>query len=233
MIRGNYSLAKEVRKNELKQRQKIQQKQKHQHKLQKLQQLDPVRLYFQIQKLESSGLEGDQQTRLKQLKDDWSFIEKNNLHQEKLKPFLEEQKKKQELKRKAESKLWGKQSIYFNPELNPLGKVPDVENLSQPMEGTLPNLTTPIKSKTKYEKDPLLDTLGVVFPEGPKPQFYKNVQNTSVKRKLPEEKTDLNTKPSKKAAPNVKRTNLDSDSEAEINSEEELEYWGSKRPKSS
>lgn len=220
MIRGNYSLAKEVRQNELKQRQKIQQRQKHQHRLQKVQLLDPIRLYFQIEKLEASPVDNDQQTRLKRLKEDWKFIEKNKLHQEKLRPFLEEQKRKHEAQRKAASKLWGKQSVYFNPELNPLGKVPDVSNLLYGVTGTLPNATLPLKTRKKYEKSPLLDSLQVVMPEGPRPQFYKLVQNTNVLRRAQKEvSVPVEAKKSKQ----LKRTNLDSDSDAEVHSEEEWE----------
>ncbi|SGZ56790.1 CIC11C00000000190 [Sungouiella intermedia] len=230
MIRGNYSLAKEVRQNELKQRQKIQQRQKHQHRLQKLQLQDPIRLYFQIQKLEASQPDTDQQTRLKRLKEDWKFIEKNKLHDEKLRPFLEEQKRKQEAKRKAESKLWGKQSIYFNPELNPLGKVPDVHNILYEISGTLSNLTLPIKSRKKYEKDPLLESLQVTIPEGPRPQFYKQVQNTKIQKKTnmidPKEEKEENHALEPQPKRKFKKTNLDSDSDADIHSEEE---WDSKR----
>lgn len=223
MIRGNYSLAKEVRQNELKQRQKIQQRQKHQHRLQKVQLLDPIRLYFQIQKLEASPADNDQQTRLKRLKDDWKFMEKNKLHQEKLRPFLEEQKRKQEAQRKAASKLWGKLSVYFNPELNPLGKVPELSNLLYRIQGTLPNATLPLKARKKYERSPLLDSLQVVMPEGPRPQFYKLVKNTNVvKRAEKEVSAPVEAKRNKQP----KRTNLDSDSDAEVHSEEE---WETKR----
>lgn len=220
-----------MRKTELKQRQKIQQKQKHQHRLQKLQLQDPIRLYFQIQKLENGQLDKEQQTRLKQLKDDWKFIEKNKLHQEKLQPFLEEQKRKEELKKKAETKLWGKQSIYFNPELNPLGKVPDVLKLLYEIEGTLANLTNPMKSKTKYQPDPLIESLGVVLPEGPRPQFYKKVQNITITRKVESQPAAETSTKSQSKPTKLKRTNLDSDSDAEINSDEEFGTWGAKRAK--
>lgn len=231
MIRGNYSLAKEVRKNELKQRQKIQQRQKHQHTLQKLQQVDPIRLYFHIQKLEASQAHDDQ-SRLKQLKDDWKFIEKHKLHQEKLQPFLEEQRRKQEQKRKADAKLWGKKSVFFNPELNPLGKVPDALKLGENIEGRLPNATVPLKSTTKYPVDPLILTLNVVLPEGPRPQFYKSAYNTAVEKKEKSERDksdDVKSGQIEKAKPPPKRSNLDSDSDAEIQSDEE--YYESKRSK--
>lgn len=224
MIRGNYSLAKEVRQNELKQRQKIQQRQKHQHRLQKLLLQDPIRLYFQIQKLEASQ-DDNYKLRLQRLKDDWKFIEKNKLHEDKLRPFLEEQQRKQEAKRKAASKLWGNQSVYFNPELNPLGKVPDLHNLLYVIDGPLPNATLPLKFRKKYEKDPLIDSLGVVMPDGPRPQFYKQVQNTSVKRNVGKEVTTSQQVLGPKSK-QLKRTNLDFDSDAEIHSEEE---WDIKR----
>lgn len=233
MIRGNYSLAKEVRKNEQKQRQKLQQRQKHEHRMQKVGLLDPIRLYFQIQKLKAAPLGSELQSRLKKLEDDWKFIEKNKLHQEKLKPFLEDQKQKEELKRKAESRLWGKQSIYFNPELNPLGKVPDVGKLPYDVQGPLPNLRIPLKSRVPYSPDPLIETLGVVLPEGPRPQFYKKVQNTKVEKKEKEVNAQVEVKSkgnSEKLAGTggLKRPGLDSDSEAEMESDDEVD-WSKKQ----
>lgn len=219
MIRGNYSLAKEVRKNELKQRQKIQQRQKHQHQLEKLRLLDPIRLYFQIQKLQASQ---EDPARLKRLQEDWKFIEKNKLHEKKLKPFLEEQKRKQEDKRKAEAKLWGKRSVYFNPELNPLGKVPDSLKLAESPEGSIPNITLPLKLKTSYSPDPLIETWGVVLPEGPRPQFYKNVVNLDVKKEIVSKEEPKKIK-RKEENENFRKPGPDSDSDVDLHSEEEYD----------
>ncbi|ODV79813.1 uncharacterized protein CANTADRAFT_29431, partial [Suhomyces tanzawaensis NRRL Y-17324] len=173
MIRGNWSLAAEVRRNELKQQQKVQQRQKQQHKHEKLQNVDPIRLYYQIERLEKEAtLSAHDTKRLKTLKEDWDFIEKNKLHEEKVVAFKEKLEAERVQKEIDSKKLWGRASVYFNPELNPLGKVPS--------QGDLPNLTTPLKRHQiqKYDKDPLIDSLGVVMPEGEPPKFYKLVVNT-------------------------------------------------------
>ena len=39
----------------------------------------------------------------------------------------------------------GSKSIYFNPELNPLGKVPELENLPYKLKDSIENLTVPLK----------------------------------------------------------------------------------------
>lgn len=181
MIRGNYSLAAEFKKNELKQQHKIQQRQKRQHQLTKLNSIDPIRLYRQIELLEANP-QKDQKDhkKLKQLKSDWDFIVKNKLHTSKIEPFLKKIESDKDSKRKAEKKLWGAKSVYFNPELNPLGKVPNAENLTYKVLTPLKNDTKPLKahSSKKYERDPLIDTLGVVLPPGEPPMFYKEVFNT-------------------------------------------------------
>lgn len=181
MIRGNYSLAAEFKKNELKQQKNIQQRQKRQHNLNKLSTIDPIRLYKQIQNLESiSNKSNDEHKRLKSLKEDWTFIEKNKLHQDKIKPYLEKLKNDEKQKSILSKKLWGSKSIYFNPELNPLGKVPNIENVTEEFIRPLPNLTKPLKSHMikKYEIDSIINTLDIVFPTGEPPKFYKEVQNT-------------------------------------------------------
>lgn len=181
MIRGNYSLAAEFRKNEQKQQSKIQKRQKHQHKLEKLSSTDPIRLYRQIKALESIDTRSDSESkRLKSLKEDWAFIEKNKLHKQKIDSFLQSIQKEEAKKLELSRKLWGRQSIYFNPELNPLGKVPNYRNVSEELIRPLPNYTKPIKSKKLYEKDPLIDTLGITLPPGELPKFYKQAQNTNV-----------------------------------------------------
>ncbi|KAK6457161.1 uncharacterized protein RJT20DRAFT_37545 [Scheffersomyces xylosifermentans] len=182
MIRGNWSLSAELKKSEQKHQQKVQQRQKNLYRSKRLQSVDPIRLYKQIQNLEKDRevLSERDRKHLKGLKEDWEFIQKNNLHQTKIKAFLaqEEQKQKQQLI--AKTKLWGSKSIYFNPELNPLGKVPGASQLHEKLVIPLPNLTKPLKptNYTKYEVDPVLSQLDVVLPQGEPPRFYKLVQNT-------------------------------------------------------
>lgn len=180
MIRKNYSLANELKDNERKQQNRVQQRQKHQFKREKLSKVDPIRTFRQIERLEQNPDKTDRDiTYLKKLKEDWDFIEKNGLHKEQVRTFLNQREKEQEAKAKANSKLWGLKSIYFNPELNPLGKVPGENLLVKPIR-TLPNYTKPLDSHVnqKYTKEPILDTLGIVLPEGDPPKFYKMVQNT-------------------------------------------------------
>lgn len=179
MIRGNYSLAREVRKSEQKLRLRIQQKQKHAHLLEKLQRTDPIRLHFQIERLESGQLDGAGKKRLQKLKEHWAFMQKNGLHKEKIQAFLEQQRKKQAEEEKARTRLWGKESVYFNPELNPLGKVPDWRNLDGFSE-PLPNAKKPVQ-RVAVEPDPEISLLGIQPPEGAPPKFYRAVQNTRVK----------------------------------------------------
>lgn len=184
MIRGNWSLSAELKKNERKQQQKVQNRQKQQHKKVKLASIDPIRLYYQIQRLEKSGELSDRdQKYLYGLKEDWDFIVKNNLHQTKLKPFLEQEQKKEKVKQLEKTKLHGLKSIYFNPELNPLGKIPNPDALPNKPIHPLPNFTKPLKKEDleKYAVDPLINQLGIVVPEGDPPRFYKLVQNTQKK----------------------------------------------------
>lgn len=168
MIKGTWSLSSELRKNERKQQQKVQTRQNQQHQTEKLQHVDPVRLYRRIQRLENDATRSDRDTvHLERLKQDWDFIEKNKLHHEKVTALLEEAKHESERKQAAATKLWGSRSVYFNPELNPLGKVP--------LGGA--NLTVPLKHTTRCPPDPVLAQWDVVLPSGPPPKFYKQVHN--------------------------------------------------------
>lgn len=166
MIRGNYSLAREVRKNELRLRLRIQQKQKDAHLSEKLRSTDPARLFFRIQRLESDP---NATAQLKKLKSEWAFMEKHGIHKEKVQQLVAQQKEKKIQEERARTKLWGKQSVYFNPELNPLGKVPS----------GFPNVTKPEKF-VKPQADPAIAQLGIQLPAGEPPRFYRKVQNTSV-----------------------------------------------------
>lgn len=165
MIRGNYSLSSEIRKNELKHQSKIQQRQKRQHMMAKLADVDPVRLYRQIERLER---ENDNPKRLRLLREDWAFIRKNGLHKEKVGRFLEQLEAERMQKERDAARLWGSKSVFWNPELNPLGKVPIGYD----------NVTKPVKQRTKYPVDPRVEALGVTLPPGPPPRFYKEVFNT-------------------------------------------------------
>lgn len=184
MIRGNYSLAKEVKKNELKQKQRIQQRQKQAHRVTSLQEANPILIYYAIQKLEKeSNLDVQQQKRLAKLRDDWAFIRKNKLHKDKLEPFLAKQDKLKAKQLEDESKLKGKDSIYFNPELNPLGRVPYLSTEGSTERQKMPNISKPIKNPHKYAPDPIIAQLGITPPQGNAPKFYKNVQNIQIENK--------------------------------------------------
>lgn len=191
MIKGNWSLSSEIRSNERKQQQKIQSRQKHTTKIEKVKDLDPIRLHWRIKRLEEDPDKSERDLKyLKGLKEDWDFIQKNKLHQEKLVPFLEKLSQQQRQKEIENSKLWGLKSVYFNPELNPLGKVPDIEKLTPKPTRPLPNATTPLKHSLKfnYEKDPIIDEMNIAMPEGEAPRFYKSVQNTEKPREIKSEK---------------------------------------------
>lgn len=181
MIRQNYSLANELKTSERKQQNKVQQRQKRQFKLDKLSKSDPIKLYGLIERLEQNNDKTQREILyLKNLKDDWEFINKNGLHKDKIEPFLQKREQEEKEKIQANNKLWGRESVYFNPELNPLGKVPGANLLDTPIR-QLPNYTKPLKSHLykKYDKDPIIDKLGIVMPEGEPPRFYKMVQNVN------------------------------------------------------
>jgi len=200
MIRGNWSLAQEFKQNERKQQSRVQQRQKHQHKLEKLKNIDPIKLYNKIKNLESkeSGSDRDED-HLKSLQEDWTFIEKHGLHKVKIKKFLEEKGKQERHALRLKNKLWASKSIYFNPELNPLGKVPNIANLDESVAGELKNLTIPLRDRTHYEPDPLIAKLNVKLPDGNPPKFYKLIQNTARSKMSGQEdikKTSLETETS-------------------------------------
>jgi hypothetical protein len=177
MIRGNWSLANDLKNAERKHQSKLQKKQKHHRKLETLSLIDPIRLHYQIEKLTKSHDPDD--SKLKSLQEDWDFIIKHKLHDETLGPFLADLERKKHEKQKQLSKLWGPKSPYFNPELNPLGKVPTLDDQTR-----LPNCIIPVKNYHKYPKDPVIDTLNIVFPNGDPPKFYKTVQNVDHNVKL-------------------------------------------------
>ncbi|CAI5757840.1 unnamed protein product [Candida verbasci] len=181
MIRGQWSLSQEFKQNEKRQQNRIQQKQKHEFMMKKLSKIDPIKLFYKIENLEKKENKSKtDEHHLNLLKDDWEFIEKNKLHLKKLEKLKKELETKERLKLKQKSKLWGDKSVYFNPELNALGKVPNGYK----------NLTIPLKERVKYEPDPLIKQLNIKLPTGSPPQFYKLIQNTSksMKSEEPEQK---------------------------------------------
>ena len=180
MIRRNYNLAGELRKNERRLQERIRKRQKQQVKHDKLIHTDPIRLFRKIEKLEKEEGKSDREEAfLKQLRDDWNFIVKNDLHKEKVENFLSKKQAEDREREKAKRRLWGQKSIYFNPELNPLGKVPG-KGLLKRIRHELPNFTKPLDPSNyfKYSKDPELDHMKVAIPNGEPPRFYKSVQNT-------------------------------------------------------
>lgn len=180
MIRRNYNLAGELRNNEKRQQERIRKRQKQQVKYDKLIHTDPIRLYGKIEKLEKEESKSNREEAfLKQLRDDWNFIVKNELHKEKVQSFLSKKQTEDREMEKAKKRLWGQKSIYFNPELNPLGKVPG-KGLLKRIRHELPNFTKPLEPSNyfKYPKDPEIDSMNIVMPKGQPPRFYKSVQNT-------------------------------------------------------
>lgn len=234
MIKGNWSLAADIRKNERKKQQSVQKRQKNQFRLEKLSKTDPIKLFHRIKRLEASNDTSENGIKtLKSLKDDWDFIQKKELHKSTLEPFLKNYEAREKAKESAKKKLWGQKSVYFNPELNPYGKVPVLEDSGI----ILPNATKPLKSKNVYDEDPKIHELDLVLPEGEPPRFYKLVQNTQKPDKQPEViKTDTKKPIShKKTEYEIRHSGLDSESEVDsdgddaMDSEEDNLYNSKKR----
>lgn len=171
MIRKNFNLSDDLRRQEKKKQSSIQQRQKRQVQLERCKNTDPIRLYRRIQRIKEDD-KGDKKL-LERLEDDWSFIVKNSIHNEKVQPFLERIEQQHKRIEEQKSKLWGMKSVYFNPELNPLGKVP--KNTGKK---NLPNLTVPLKPSQKPPKDPRVQQMSISLPAGEPPKYYKFVQNT-------------------------------------------------------
>lgn len=180
MIRGNYSLANELKAKERKQQAKIQKRQKHQNRVQKLTKIDVSILIKRINRLDSKQDRDEKDNKyLKDLKNDIEFMKKNGIQVEKIDEILKKEEEKRREREKADKKLWGSKSIYFNPELNPLGKVPN-SGSSIMLLKPLPNLTKPLKRSmhTKVNCDPIIEKIKPPLPEGPPPKFYKEIFNT-------------------------------------------------------
>lgn len=181
MFSKNWSFSNELKSKEKKRQEKIQKRQKHDFMVQKLENVDIPKLYYKIQRLEETEKPSIKEIKyLKKLKEDWSFIEKNDLHKEKFQNLISTINETKRKKEENKKRLYGKESIYFNPELNPLGKVPQQENLSIKLLHELPNFKIPLNHEYyfEYEKDESIDELNVVFPEGDPPKYYKIVLNT-------------------------------------------------------
>lgn len=171
-----WSLSKEVRQNEQRNKQRIQNRQKHQAKLDKLTKCDPIRLHKQLRRLRNeSQLQPHQTKKLKQLEDEWQFIIKNKLHKSQVDEYLAQEAKREQEAERNRKKLWGLKSVYFNPELNPLGKVPTVEGVR------MENLTKPLPSR-KIVPDQRISDWGITLPEGVPPRFYKKPQNVDAEQ---------------------------------------------------
>ena len=169
MIRGNYSLANDQRKFEKLQQSKVQNRQKRAHMMAKLEKADPARIRKKIIALEQQKeLLARDKTFLASLREDWKFIRRNNLHLAQVEAVLLREKEAEQRKEEAAAKLWGKSSVYFNPELNPLGKVPP---------GMKNVVVSEIGRKSKYPTDSIIAEIGVTLPAGEPPRFYKEVQN--------------------------------------------------------
>lgn len=222
MIRGNWSLADEFKKNEKKQISKIQQRQRDNHKLEKLKTIDPIHLYYKIERLKQTSNKSEKDiSYLNKLNEDWNFIINHNLHSSKLKPFLENQQRKQQQKLKQQRKLWGQKSIYFNPELNPLGKVPQVGNLPYNLKHPIENLTIPLKGKRiNYSPDPIIKESQIKCPPGNPPRFYKLIQNTS-KKNNPNLESNNNEIPLESNNIDIGNSSEENDSPHEDDDEEE------------
>lgn len=181
MIRKNYSLADELRKQESKRQKKAQDKQKYNLRHDKLKDVKPRDLYRKIQRVRAiEAKTPNDHKHLKSLEEDWNFMKKHNMHKDELERMeaeAEKEKKQQEIVLK---KLWGLKSVYFNPELNPLGKVPNASKLPFKLRGPLANETIPLKPSQKQhiEPDPLIKQYNITPPEGEPPRFYKKVFNT-------------------------------------------------------
>ncbi|CAN3361341.1 hypothetical protein DICA4_D30922 [Diutina catenulata] len=157
MNRGGWSLADDLRKQEKEKQQRIQSRQRHQNRLAKLTAAVPAKLFYRLQKLQETG---EDPKKTQELQADWDFIIKHGLHKDEVKKLLEKHDKDVQPK--------GKDSVYFNPELNPLGKAPP----------GFPNITkSQIKHRKPPTKDPLIKELGIVPPSGEPPKFYKKVYN--------------------------------------------------------
>lgn len=182
MIRKNYSLSAELRKQEGKRQSKIQNRQKHQHRLEKLSNTDPIYLYNKLERAKTNT-DNNHSTNVKYLEglqSDWDFMLKHGLHKDKIESFLKDLHKQNQEKERLRTKLWGQKSVYFNPELNPLGKVPNGDNLSNSIKSPLENYILPLKPHLMkhYDPDPLIRLLGIQPPDEDPPKFYKKVYNT-------------------------------------------------------
>lgn len=199
MGKRNWSLALAIKDEERKKYQRTQSRQRHDHLLKKLQNADPEKLYSSL-KYHQSRQDPNSKV-IARLQEEWDFIVKNKLHIQTVASVLAREQKQTE----AENKLWGQKSVYFNPELNPLGKPPTIDSKK------LPNIRVPIRNKHKYDPDARIASWGIKVPEGSTPRFYKVILNTE----KPGLKTDTCEKRGTKPKSDTKENwNIKSDSES-------------------
>lgn len=175
MIRKNFSLSAELKKAEQKKQLRIQHRQKHEFMMKKLKEANPSKVYERLMAAKRDNKKADG------LQADWDFILKHGLHKEKVERILEGVKRKHEEEETFRTQNHGPKSVYYNPELNPLGLVPDTKNLPYQLTHRLNNDIKPLKHKTTYEPDPLMEKLKIRPPSLEPPKFYKRVNfNTEI-----------------------------------------------------
>ncbi|KAG7192299.1 uncharacterized protein KQ657_002018 [Scheffersomyces spartinae] len=180
MGKRNWSLALAIKDEQRKKHHRTQTRQKHEYLLKKVENTDVEKLYGTLKFHKNKR---DPNTKLiTKLQEEWDFILKNKLHPQAVALILSREQKQVE----EENKLWGRQSIYFNPELNPLGKPPTIDGKR------LPNIKVPIRNKRLYKSDPRIANWAITPPDGVCPKFYKVVLNTEKDRA---EETIINTQP--------------------------------------
>lgn len=177
MIRKNFSLSAELKKADQKKQQRIQHRQKHEFMMKKLKDANPIGIYERLM----AAKRDNKKDKIVALQSEWDFILKHGLHKEKVERYLEGVKRKHEEEEAFRTQNHGPKSVYYNPELNPLGLVPDAKNLSYQLVTSLDNVVKPLKHRTTYEADPLMEKLKIRPPSLEPPRFYKRVNfNTEI-----------------------------------------------------
>lgn len=159
------SLAKELRRSEQRQKARVRSRQREEYLTKKLARADPARVY-------ASYMEADPK-KAAALLEEWLFVKKR-IPKERAKAIVERYDAAVARVKEADTKLWGAKLVYYNPELNPLGKVPQLNG------ERLQNVTLPLKQPTTYDTDPIIEQLQITLPDGEPPRFYKQVYNTTV-----------------------------------------------------
>lgn len=157
----HYSLSDDIRKQERLRQLKVHLRQKRQLQHDRAVNADPVKLFHQLHRWQTKPPVIDKdKTRYLQVKETWDYIIKNGLHKDKMGPLVRDLEKATALR--------GSKLIYYNPELNPLGKFPSYH----------PNLAVTDKFKRNLpEQDPLIVQLDIKPPSDPQPKYYRKVYN--------------------------------------------------------